>query len=87
MEKAITDLNGEITVWHTVLKDKIANPLETGLTVEVIDESSIKAFNDAMTAIGAAVSKHNHKSSNFKEETDKAKKKLELHYATTEVKS
>lgn len=87
LEKAITDLNGEITVWHTVLKDKIANPLETGLTVEVIDESSIKAFNDAMTAIGAAVSKHNHKSSNFKEETDKAKKKLELHYATTEVKS
>ena len=87
LEKAITDLNEEITVWHTVLKDKIANPLETGLTVEVIDESSIKAFNDAMTAIGAAVSKHNHKSRNFKEETDKAKKKLELHYATTEVKS
>ncbi len=87
LEKAITDLNEEITVWHTVLKDKTANPLETSLTVEVISESSVKAFNDAMTAIGAAVDKHNHKSGNFKEETDKAKKQLELHYATTEVKS
>ena len=87
LEKAITDLNEEITVWHTVLKEKTANPLETGLTVEVISESSVKAFNDAMTAIGAAVDKHNHKSGNFKEETDKAKKQLELHYATTEVKS
>ncbi|MGR6872297.1 AAA family ATPase [Pseudomonas sp. HK3] len=87
LEKAITGLNEEITVWHTVLKDKTANPLETGLAVEVISESSVKAFNDAMTAIGAAIDKHNHKSGNFKEETDKAKKKLELHYATTEVKS
>lgn len=87
LEKAIIALNEEITVWHTVLKEKIANPLETGLTVEVISESSVKAFNDAMTAIGAAVDKHNHKSGNFKEETDKAKKQLELHYATTEVKS
>lgn len=87
LEKAITALNEEITVWHTVLKEKTANPLETGLTVDTISESSVKAFNDAMTAISAAVDKHNHKSSNFKEETDKAKKKLELHYATTEVKS
>lgn len=87
LEKAITGLNEEIMVWHDVLKDKTANPLETGLKVEVISESSVKAFNDAMTAIGAAVDKHNHKSGNFKEETDKAKKQLELHYATTEVKS
>lgn len=87
LKKAITVLNEEITVWHTVLKEKTANPLDTGLTVEVISESSVKAFNDAMTAIGAAVDKHNHKSGNFKEETDKAKKQLELHYATTEVKS
>lgn len=87
LEKAITDLNEEIAVWHNVLKDKTANPLETALTVQVINESSVNAFNDAMTAIDAAVRKHNHKSGNFKEETDKAKKQLELHYATTEVKS
>lgn len=87
LEKAITNLNEEISVWHTVLKDKTANPLETSLTVEIISESSVKAFNDAMTTIGAVVDKHNHKSGNFKEETNKAKKQLELHYATTEVKS
>lgn len=87
LEKAITDLNEEITAWHTVLKEKIANPLETGLTVEAISESSVEAFNDSLNAISAAVDKHNHKSGNFKEETDKAKKQLELHYATTEVKS
>ncbi len=87
LEKAILALNEEITVWHTVLKEKTANPLETGLTVEAISEASVKAFNDAMTAISVAVGKHNHKSGNFKEETDKAKKKLELHYATTEVKA
>lgn len=87
LESAITGLNKEITVWHDVLKDKTVNPLETGLTVEVISESFVKTFNDAMTAVGAAVDKHNHKSGNFKEETNKAKKQLELHYATTEVKS
>ncbi len=87
LEKSITTLNGEITTWHNVLKEKTGNPLGTRLTVEPITESSIKAFNDAMTAIGEAVGKHNHKSENFKEETNKAKKKLELHYATTEVRS
>ena len=87
LEKAILALNEEITVWHTVLKEKTANPLEKGLMVKAISEASVKAFNDAMTAISVAVGKHNHKSGNFKEETDKAKKKLELHYATTEVKS
>lgn len=87
LEKAAKGLNEEISAWHTILKEKTRNPLETGLTVGVIGESSIKAYNDAMTAIGATVGKHNHKSSNFKEETDKSKKKLELHFATTEVKS
>ena len=87
LEKAITDLNEEISVWHTVLKDKTANPLETSLTLQVISEISVKAFNDAMAVISATVDKHNHKSENFKEETDKAKKQLELHYATTEVQA
>lgn len=87
LEKATAELNKEITAWHTILKEKTGKPLETGLTIKVISESSIKAFNDAMTAISGTVDKHNHKSRNFKAETDKAKKQLELHYATTEVKS
>ena len=86
LDKATINLNEEISAWHTALKEKTANPLETGLAVEAIKESSIKAFNNAMAAISASVGKHNHKSANFKEETDKAKKQLELHYATTEIK-
>jgi wobble nucleotide-excising tRNase len=87
LEIATTELNEEILVWHATLKQKTENPLEVGLTVEAINGSSIKAFNDAMAAISETVGKHNHKSGNFKEETDKAKKKLELHYASTEVKA
>lgn len=86
LDKAITALNEEITAWHTVLKKKTSNPLETGLVVEAITESAIKAFNDAMVTISAALGKHNHKSENFQEETTKAKKQLELHYAATEIK-
>ena len=86
MEKSIDTLNEEIAAWHSVLKEKTANPLETELTVEVINESSVTAFNDAMADIAKAVAKHNYKSGNFEIETKKAKKQLELHYATTEVK-
>ena len=87
LEKAKTDLNEEISAWRTILKEKTANPLETGITVEAVKESSIKVFNDAMNAISAAVGKHNHKSGNFQEETNTAKRRLELHYTTTEVKA
>jgi len=87
LEKAIQDLNTEISAWHDTLKKKIENPLQTTLTVEAISELSIKSFDEAMAAVEAIVEKHNHKSKNFREETDKAKKQLELHYATTEIKS
>lgn len=86
LAKAITSLNDKITAWQEVLEQKTSNPLQAGLSVDPISKISIKAFNDAMTAIGAAVGKHNHKSNNFTEETTKAKKRLELHFATTEVK-
>ena len=85
LHKATSALNNEITVWHTTLKEKTSNPLGTGFTIEAISESSINNFNDAIKSIDVVVGKHNHKSSNFQEETTKAKKKLELHYATTEV--
>jgi wobble nucleotide-excising tRNase len=84
---ATEELNKEISTWHATLKCKSINPLEISFTVELIKESSIKAFNDAMTKISVTIGKHNHKSSNFKEETGIAKKQLELHYATTEVKA
>ena len=86
LENAITALNEEITAWRGVLEKKTNNPFEIDLTIAPISEASIKAFNDALTAIGAVVGKHNRKSENFKEETEKAKRKLEFHYVTDAVK-
>lgn len=87
LEKAITNINKEITLWHTVLKKKTENQFKTELTADPITDAAINSFNDAMRAIDSTVKKHNHKTGNFQEETTKAKKKLELHYATTEIKS
>lgn len=86
LETAIKAINSEIKIWQEVLKIKTNNPLESGLSIVPISDASTRGFNDAMNAISAAVEKHNHKSNNFKEETTKAKKQLELHFATTEVK-
>ena len=86
LSKAVIALNEEISAWNRVLQLKSCNLLETGLTVNPVSEASIKTFNDAMTAIIKTVRKHNHKSNNFKEETTKAKRQLEIHYAITEVK-
>lgn len=86
LKKAVAVLNGEIKSWYEVLGEKIKNPLETKFSVEHIHGESITAYNTAMTAIEALVKKHNHKSDNFKEETNKAKKSLEIHFTVTEVK-
>lgn len=85
LEKAIGTLNSEISIWQQILKQKLSNPLKTSFSVNSISEIPVKAFNDAMIAIKAAVEEHNHKSSNFKKETTKIKQRLELHFATTEV--
>lgn len=87
LDKAIETLNNQITSWHNVLKEKTNNPLEIGLVVYSITDSAIKAFNDAIADISVAVNKHNYKTNNFENETKKVKQQLELHYATTEIKS
>lgn len=85
--EAQASLNEEITGWHDVLKEKMANPLNVELTVNPISGATVTKFNDAMEAIDSAIKKHNHKSKNFTEETTKAKKQLEKHYVTVEVKN
>lgn len=87
LEEATARLNNEIIKWQNTLKDKIRNQLETSLKVEFISDESIKSFNEAIAAIDKIIIKHNHKSHNFRDETNKAKKQLELHYASTEIKS
>ena len=85
LENSVKDINTGLEAWHNVLNEKIANPHEIILAIEEVNQASIIAFNDSMKAIQTVIDKHNHKSINFSEETTKAKKKLELHYSTTEV--
>jgi len=80
-------LNGEIEAWQLILQKKIENPHERSLIIEQISSAAIFSVNAVIDKISGIVEKHNHKSRNFQEETNKAKKQLELHYAATEVRS
>jgi wobble nucleotide-excising tRNase len=80
-------LNKEIQGWHSTLQKKISNPLDLLLTVNDASSEAISAVNTIIRKIKSIVDKHNHKSKNFQQETSKAKKQLELHYAATEVQS
>lgn len=82
---AIQTLNSEIQAWQKALGAKISNPLDTSITISGVSQSAVGAYNDAIQKITAVVSQHNHKTQNFKEETAKAKKKLELHYTAKEI--
>lgn len=84
---SIDCLNHEIGAWHAVLEEQISNPLLTTLDIEPISSEPIRLYTEATSSIEAVIRKHNHKSNNFKQETTKAKKRLELHYASTEVKA
>lgn len=87
LKKASAALHDEITAWHNTLKEKMENPFLTGLTVTAIKTGTSETFNDAVTAIREVVGKHNRKTTAFQKEIHMAKKKLELHYATEEIKA
>ena len=85
LEQVIKLLNEEISLWQVALGKKINNPLDTNITVEAIKDSSIDSYNSTIAAISTVVGRHNKKSENFINETNRAKKQLELHYAATEI--
>ena len=85
LEQIIKLLNEEILLWRAALEKKIKNPLDTNIAVEAIKESSIESYNSTIVAISTVIGKHNQKSENFINETNRAKKQLELHYAATEI--
>ncbi|EJL92738.1 hypothetical protein PMI16_00890 [Herbaspirillum sp. CF444] len=86
-ENVTKTLNDGIQGWHSTLQKKIANPLDVTLTVEDVSPEAILEVNTVIKKIVSVIEKHNHKSKNFQQETSKAKKKLELHYAATEMRS
>lgn len=85
LNRSIELLNERINTWRSTLNKKIENPLETTLKVLQIDESLVREFNITIESIRTTIGKHNHKCNNFKEETTKAKNRLELHFASTEI--
>lgn len=83
---ATEKINEAISGWHNQLKEKTSNPLNNALSIPPIDISLIENYNNSAKSINTTITKHNSKSNNFQKETEKLKKKLELHYATTEIK-
>lgn len=82
---AIETLNIEIQDWQKALNSKISNPLDTSITITKVSQLAINTHNIAIQKISDVIFQHNHKSQNFKQETTKAKKQLELHYTTKEI--
>jgi wobble nucleotide-excising tRNase len=85
LSSAIDILNSEIKDWQKALSAKIENPLNTAIKVSSISQIAIDGYNQSIQNISNVVAHHNHKSENFKEETSKAKRRLELHYTTKEI--
>lgn len=75
-------INSVIDQWVVLLRQKYDNPFEKFSEIAEIGISSIEDFNVVQISIGELIKKHNLKTQNFKEETDKLKSKLELHYAS-----
>ena len=80
-------LQKKIEEWRRILQKKIQNPFQTDLVIMPITEQIIEDFKKTVNNIDNIVEKHNHKTNNFKEETKKAKKRLELNYATEQASS
>lgn len=79
-------VNGVIDHWINLLRQKYDNPFEKFPEIPEISANTIDDFNEIQALIAEMIQKHNRKTQNFKEETDKLKKKLELHYAAQALK-
>lgn len=79
-------LNSCIKVWHETLKKKSENQFDISLSVAPIPEENLIGFNAAVLTVQEVIEKHRKKTENFEKETTLSKRRLELHYAATEVK-
>jgi len=82
---ATEKINQQVEGWRQALKSKITDPARTDIQISDIIEDDITNFNKVLNSIAALVGKHNNKTDNFKSETSKSKRTLELHFAATEM--
>ncbi|EKN4696026.1 AAA family ATPase [Yersinia ruckeri] len=71
--------------WRGALERKNDNPFELYITASSVNESYIYDYNLLVDEFNLLVDKHNSKSTNFKNEINKIRDKLEMHYASQEV--
>lgn len=64
---------------------KFDNPFRTDLCTFEFDSQLVNNFNTAAEKLNELVIRHNQKSGDFEGETRKAKQRLEMHYASTEI--
>lgn len=84
LETAAALVNKELEAWSEELKKKIDNPFDTKLIVEEMSDDCINKFNAAVKKVLGIGNQHDKKTQNFEKETNESKRKLELHYATSE---
>lgn len=84
-EAAVERIDTQVAAWRAALAWKIEDPKRTDIVVADVADTDLVHFNDVLASIVSLVGSHNNKTSNFKAETTKSKKALELHYAAAEV--
>jgi wobble nucleotide-excising tRNase len=87
INSAIKLINNELSEWHRILRFKRENLLTINTVINIVTPGLIERFSKAGDKVKSVIDKHNHKTANFGAETTKAKKRLEFHYAATEVQS
>lgn len=85
-EEKVFVINEVIDQWIGLLRQKYDNPFEKFSEIPEIRTKIIDDFNEVQALIGEIIQKHNLKTRNFEQETNKLKKKLELHYAAQALK-
>ncbi|MFC2077824.1 AAA family ATPase [Candidatus Bipolaricaulota bacterium] len=83
--EAAAHVNEALLQWKRTLNDKRDNPFRVDLLLEALGPAVLGEHASAGKAARKFISRHNQKSVDFQTETEHAKKKLELHYAATEI--
>ena len=84
MLQAKLSIDSSIESWKLALQKKIENPFEAEAVIQEIPADTIKNYNVNCAHINSKIDAHNIKSNNFKDQVDRAKKKLEDHFLTEE---
>lgn len=84
-DAAVNKIDTQVAAWKAALLAKIEDPMRTNIEVTDMTGADLLKFNSVLASLTSLVALHNKKTANFKAETTKSKKALELHYAAAEI--